>query len=159
MNQINLFHKWLDRHRNMCEKWSNNKEEILDKLKEKWDKDNNSGNINPSGNDIPSSNKTLSSDVSIQIDMDNPKTINMVDTNPNNSTMDNILDDLDHKFHEPNCYDIYEDDIYYDVNDEHNTSTVNPNDMEKPTKVQIELTVKNNKLVKENFPLGDVWDI
>ncbi|ETW58180.1 hypothetical protein PFMC_05923, partial [Plasmodium falciparum CAMP/Malaysia] len=42
-NQLNLFHKWLDRHRNMCEKWDkNNKVDILNKLKKKWDKDNNS---------------------------------------------------------------------------------------------------------------------
>ncbi|EWC89542.1 hypothetical protein PFNF54_01757 [Plasmodium falciparum NF54] len=34
-NQLNLFHKWLDRHRDMCEQW-NNKEKVLDKLKEEW---------------------------------------------------------------------------------------------------------------------------
>ncbi|CDO61981.1 erythrocyte membrane protein 1, EMP1, exon 2, partial [Plasmodium reichenowi] len=42
LNQLNLFHKWLDRHRDMCEKWEKgNKEELLDKLKEEWNKDNN----------------------------------------------------------------------------------------------------------------------
>ncbi|ETW58825.1 hypothetical protein PFMC_05291 [Plasmodium falciparum CAMP/Malaysia] len=90
LNQINLFHKWLDRHRDMCEQW-NNKEEVLDKLKEEWNKDNNSGNINPSGNtpptsDIPSGKQVLNTDVSIQIDMDDPKTTNeftYVDSNPN----------------------------------------------------------------------------
>ncbi|ETW50309.1 hypothetical protein PFMALIP_01731 [Plasmodium falciparum MaliPS096_E11] len=40
LNQINLFHKWLDRHRNMCEKLKN-KEDILNKLKEEWNKENN----------------------------------------------------------------------------------------------------------------------
>ncbi|ETW31236.1 hypothetical protein PFFCH_01330, partial [Plasmodium falciparum FCH/4] len=39
-NQLELFHKWLDRHRNMCEKWKN-KEDILNKLKEEWNKENN----------------------------------------------------------------------------------------------------------------------
>ncbi|KYN92932.1 putative EMP1-like protein, partial [Plasmodium gaboni] len=39
-NQIDLFHKCLDRHRDMCEKW-NNKEEILNKLNEEWNKSNN----------------------------------------------------------------------------------------------------------------------
>ncbi|SPJ09686.1 erythrocyte membrane protein 1, PfEMP1, putative, partial [Plasmodium sp. DRC-Itaito] len=186
-NQINLFHKWLDRHRNMCEKWDkNDKVDILDKLKVEWDKDNNSGNINPSDNipsdipngklsdtfsgklrDIPSRNNkhsdipyVLNTDVPIQIDMDKPKPINMEDTYPNNSPMDSILDDLDNKFHEPYFYDIYEDDIYYDVNDEHNTSIVNPNNnIDVPSKIQIELSVKNNKMAKESFPIGDVWGI
>ncbi|SOV21918.1 erythrocyte membrane protein 1, PfEMP1, putative [Plasmodium sp. DRC-Itaito] len=40
MNQLNLFHEWLDRHRDMCEKW-NNKEEMLSKLNEQWNKENN----------------------------------------------------------------------------------------------------------------------
>ncbi|EWC78914.1 hypothetical protein C923_00407 [Plasmodium falciparum UGT5.1] len=69
-NQLELFHKWLDRHRNMCEKW-NNKEEVLDKLKEEWENETHSGNTHPSD-----SNKTLNTDVSIQIHMDNPKPIN-----------------------------------------------------------------------------------
>ncbi|ETW57352.1 hypothetical protein PFUGPA_00664 [Plasmodium falciparum Palo Alto/Uganda] len=38
-NQLNLFHTWLDRHRDMCEQW-NNKEDILNKLNEEWNKDN-----------------------------------------------------------------------------------------------------------------------
>ncbi|SOV11500.1 erythrocyte membrane protein 1, PfEMP1, putative [Plasmodium sp. gorilla clade G2] len=38
-NQIDLFHKWLERHRDMCNKW-NNKEEILGKLNEKWNNEN-----------------------------------------------------------------------------------------------------------------------
>ncbi|ETW27884.1 hypothetical protein PFFCH_04689 [Plasmodium falciparum FCH/4] len=54
-NQLELFHKWLDRHRDMCEKWENHHERLA-KLKEEWDKDNNnSGNINPSGNTPPTS--------------------------------------------------------------------------------------------------------
>nr|SPJ13195.1 erythrocyte membrane protein 1, PfEMP1, putative [Plasmodium sp. DRC-Itaito] len=102
----------------------------------------------------------LNTDVSIQIDMDDdPKPTNIVDTYLDTSTMDNILDDLNQKINEPYFYDIY-DDIYYDVNDEHNTSTVNPNNnMDVPTKVQIEMSVKNGDMMKENFPIGDVWDI
>ncbi|CDO62095.1 erythrocyte membrane protein 1, EMP1, exon 2, partial [Plasmodium reichenowi] len=98
-NQLNLFHKWLDRHRDMCEKFSNNKEELLDKLKEEWNKDNDGGNI-------PNGNRTLNTDVSIEIDMDYPKPINQFsnkDTNVDTPTMDNM-----------------EDDIYYDVNDDDN---------------------------------------
>ncbi|KOB89373.1 PfEMP1 [Plasmodium falciparum Dd2] len=41
-NQLELFHKWLDRHRHMCNQWDKNKnEELLDKLKEEWNKENN----------------------------------------------------------------------------------------------------------------------
>ncbi|CDO61910.1 erythrocyte membrane protein 1, EMP1, fragment [Plasmodium reichenowi] len=135
----------------MCEKLSNNKEEMLDKLKEEWEKDNNIGE-----NTI---NKSLNTDVSIQIHMDDdPKPTNIVDTYPNDSIMDGIIDDLDQKFHEPHFYDIYADYIYYDVNDDNNTSPVNPNNMDVPSKVQIELDV-NKKTIKENFPIGDVWVI
>ncbi|EUT78018.1 hypothetical protein PFAG_05923 [Plasmodium falciparum Santa Lucia] len=53
-NQLELFHKWLDRHRDMCEQWDKNKkEELLDKLKEEWENETHSGNIHPSD-----SNKT-----------------------------------------------------------------------------------------------------
>ncbi|ETW15690.1 hypothetical protein PFFVO_05470 [Plasmodium falciparum Vietnam Oak-Knoll (FVO)] len=191
-NQLDLFHTWLDRHRDMCEKW-NNKEELLDKLKEEWNKDNNnnsgtpsdnttpttgitpptsdntpptsdipSGKLSdiPSDNNIPSSNQILNTDVSIQIDMDNPKPINEftnMDTYPNNSSMDTILDDLDKPFNEPYYYDMYDDDIYYDVHD-HDVSTVDTNAVDVPSKVQIEMDV-NTKLVKEKYPIGDVWDI
>ncbi|SOS81695.1 erythrocyte membrane protein 1, PfEMP1, putative [Plasmodium sp.] len=141
-NQLDLFHTWLDRHRDMGEKW-NNKEEVLDKLKEEWNKDNNSGDIHTSD-----SNKTLNTDVSIQIHMDNPKPINEF------TNMDTILEDLE-KYNEP-YYDV-QDDIYYDVND-HDTSTVDSNNMDVPSKVQIEMDV-NTKLVKEKYPIADVWDI
>ncbi|SCM18871.1 erythrocyte membrane protein 1, PfEMP1, putative [Plasmodium sp.] len=140
-NQLNLFHTWLDRHRDMCEQW-NNKKEVLDKLKEEWNKDNNSG-------DIPSdSNKTLNTDVSIQIHMDNPIPTNEF------TNMDSILEDLE-KYNEP-YYDV-QDDIYCDVND-HDVSTVDSNPMDVPSKVQIEMDV-NTKLVKEKYPIADVWDI
>ncbi|SOV78696.1 erythrocyte membrane protein 1, PfEMP1, putative [Plasmodium reichenowi] len=58
-NQRNLFHKWLDGHRDMCEKWDkNNKVDILNQLKEEWENDNNnSGNLN-SGNTPPTSDNT-----------------------------------------------------------------------------------------------------
>ncbi|EWC77995.1 erythrocyte membrane protein-1 [Plasmodium falciparum UGT5.1] len=124
----------------MCEKW-NNKEELLDKLKEEWENETHSGDIN-SG--IPSGNHVLNTDVSIQIHMDNPKPINEfsnMDTYPNNSSMDTILEDLE-KYKEP-YYDV-QDDIYYDVND-HDTSTVDSNNMDIPSKVQIEMDV-NTKL-------------
>ncbi|KOB61921.1 hypothetical protein PFHG_03717 [Plasmodium falciparum HB3] len=150
-NQLELFHKWLDRHRDMCEKW-NNKEELLAKLKELWENETHSGNTHPSD-----SNKTLNTDVSIQIHMDHEKRMKEftnMDTYPENSTMDSILEDLE-KYKEP-YYDV-QDDIYYDVND-HDTSTVDSNAMDVPSKVQIEMDV-NTKLVKEKYPIGDVWDI
>ncbi|EWC76154.1 hypothetical protein C923_03175 [Plasmodium falciparum UGT5.1] len=150
-NQLELFHKWLDRHRDMCEKWENHHERLA-KLKEEWENETHSGNTHPSD-----SNKTLNTDVSIQIHMDNPKPINEftnMDTYPNNSSMDTILDDLD-KYNDP-YYDV-QDDIYYDVND-HDASTVDTNAMDIPSKVQIEMDV-NTKLVKEKYPISDVWDI
>ncbi|SCM18912.1 erythrocyte membrane protein 1 (PfEMP1), putative [Plasmodium sp.] len=149
MNQLDLFHTWLDRHRDICEQW-NNKEDILNKLNEEWNKDNDIGNV-------PKDNKTLNTNVSIQIDMDHgkpKKEFTNMDTYPENSTMDTILEDLD-KYNEP-YYDV-QDDIYYDVND-HDTSTVDSNAMDVPSKVQIEMDV-NNKLVKEKYPIADVWDI
>ncbi|KNG75133.1 hypothetical protein PFMG_01341 [Plasmodium falciparum IGH-CR14] len=202
-NQLELFHKWLDRHRDMCEKWENHHERLA-KLKEEWENETHSGDINsgipsgklsdtpsdnnihsdihpsdiPSGkqSDIPSDNNihsdipyVLNTDVSIQIHMDNPKTTNeftyvdsnpnqvddtYVDSNPDNSSMDTILEDLD-KYNEP-YYDV-QDDIYYDVHD-HDASTVDTNAMDVPSKVQIEMDV-NTKLVKEKYPIADVWDI
>ncbi|CDO65681.1 erythrocyte membrane protein 1, EMP1 [Plasmodium reichenowi] len=122
-NQLELFHKWLDRHRDMCEKLGN-KVDILHKLKEKWENDNNSGNKTsdntppnsdipsgklsdiPSGklsdipngklSDIPSDNKMLNTDVSIQIHMDNkPLDDNIyLDTYPDKYTADNINPNL-----------------------------------------------------------------
>ncbi|EWC77200.1 hypothetical protein C923_02126 [Plasmodium falciparum UGT5.1] len=160
-NQINLFHKWLDRHRDMCEKWKNNHER-LPKLKELWENETHSGDIN-SG--IPSGNHVLNTDVSIQIDMDNPKTMNEftnMDTNPDKSTMDTILDDLE-KYNEPYYYDFYKDDIYYDVNDDkasedhinmdHNKMDNNNSDV--PTNVQIEMNVINNQeLLQNEYPIS-----
>ncbi|KOB64149.1 hypothetical protein PFHG_05515 [Plasmodium falciparum HB3] len=132
-----------DRHRNMCEKWENHHERLA-KLKEQWENDTStSGNTHPSD-----SNKTLNTNVSIQIHMDDPKPINEF------SNMDTILEDLE-KYNEP-YYDV-QDDIYYDVND-HDTSTVDSNNMDVPSKVQIEMDV-NTKLVKEKYPIADVWDI
>ncbi|MBZ2160244.1 hypothetical protein K1I93_09310 [Streptococcus australis] len=141
-NQLELFHTWLDRHRDMCEKWENHHERLA-KLKEKWENETHSGNTHPSD-----SNKTLNTDVSIQIHMDNPKPINQF------TNMDTILEDLE-KYNEP-YYDV-QDDIYYDVND-HDASTVDSNAMDIPSKVQIEMDV-NTKLVKEKYPIADVWDI
>ncbi|SOS76762.1 erythrocyte membrane protein 1, PfEMP1, putative [Plasmodium sp. gorilla clade G1] len=149
-NQINLFHKWLDRHRDMCEKWdTNNKVDILNQLKEEWENHNNSGNK-------PSNNKTLSSDVSIQIHMDNPKTMNEftnMDTYPNNSIMDSILDEIE-KYNEP-YYDFYEDNKP-SVDD---NIYVDHNNKDLPTEIHIEMDVNNHKVVKEKYPVSDMWDI
>ncbi|CDO62011.1 erythrocyte membrane protein 1, EMP1, partial [Plasmodium reichenowi] len=145
MNQLDLLHKWLDRHRDMCEKFSNNKEEVLDKLKELWENETHSGN------------KTLNTDVSIQIDMNNPKTKNEfknMDTPPDKTTMDTILDDLE-KYKEPYYYDFYEDKkSFMDDN-----IYVDSNNMEEPTEIHIEMDVNNHKVVKEKYPISDMWDI
>ncbi|ETW41251.1 hypothetical protein PFNF135_04236 [Plasmodium falciparum NF135/5.C10] len=157
-NQLELFHKWLDRHRDMCEKWKNNHER-LPKLKELWENETHSGDIN-SG--IPSGNHVLNTDVSIQIDMDNPKPKNEftnMDTNPDKSTMDTILDDLE-KYNEPYYYDFYKDDmIYYDVHDDE--PSIDDIKMEVPNKVQIEMNVVNNKkdLLEEEYLISDIWNI
>nr|SPJ13402.1 erythrocyte membrane protein 1, PfEMP1, putative [Plasmodium sp. DRC-Itaito] len=86
LNQINLFHKWLDRHRNMCEKWKNNNERLA-KLKELWDKDNNKHN---GENTI---NKMLNTDVSIQIDIDNNPVENINPLENNNLVDSNNMEE------------------------------------------------------------------
>ncbi|KNC36059.1 erythrocyte membrane protein 1 [Plasmodium falciparum RAJ116] len=176
VNQINLFHKWLDRHRNMCEQWDKNKkEELLDKLKKEWEQDynNNSDDIHTSDNNIVNTvNHVFNTDVSIQIDMNDPKPINQstnMYTNSDNSTMDNILNDLE-KHRKPYFYDVNEDDItYFDIDDEETPigdiyvdhNNVNSNNMDVPNKVHIEMNIVNNKkeIFEEGYPISDIWNI
>ncbi|EWC77306.1 hypothetical protein C923_02029 [Plasmodium falciparum UGT5.1] len=138
MNQINLFHKWLDRHRNICENWGK-KEDILNKLKEEWEQDNNSG-------DIRSDNHVMNTNVSIQIDMDETK------GKKEFTNMDTILDNI-------------EDDIYYDVNDENpsvDDISMNHNRVDVPKKVHVEMKILNNTSngsLEQEFPISDVWNI
>ncbi|ETW15068.1 hypothetical protein PFFVO_06022, partial [Plasmodium falciparum Vietnam Oak-Knoll (FVO)] len=138
MNQLDLFHTWLDRHRDMCNTW-NTKEELLDKLNEQWNKDNNSG-------DIRSDNHVLNTDVSIQIDIDENK------GKKEFRNMDTILDDI-------------EDDIYYDVYDENPSVDDIPMDHNKvdvPKKVHVEMKILNNTSngsLEPEFPISDVWNI
>ncbi|ETW46103.1 hypothetical protein PFMALIP_05832 [Plasmodium falciparum MaliPS096_E11] len=158
-NQLELFHKWLDRHRDMCEKW-NTKEELLDKLNEQWNKDND-------GNNVPIDNISLNTDVSIQIDIDETKgkkEFTNMDTNVDTPTMDNMLDDLE-TYNEP-FYDIYDDDVYYDVNDDENASVDNipmdHNKVDVPKKVHVEMKILNNTSngsLEPEFPISDVWNI
>ncbi|KNC35138.1 erythrocyte membrane protein 1 [Plasmodium falciparum RAJ116] len=138
-NQLNLLHKWLDRHRDMCEKW-NKKEELLEKLKEEWEQDNNSG-------DIRSDNHVMNTNVSIQIDIDENK------GKKEFSNMDTILDDM-------------EDDIYYDVNDDENPFVddipMDHNKVDVPKKVHVEMKILNNTSngsLEPEFPISDVWNI
>ncbi|CDO62090.1 erythrocyte membrane protein 1, EMP1 [Plasmodium reichenowi] len=177
-NQLELFHKWLDRHRDMCEKLGN-KVDILNQLKEKWEKENNSGNKTsgnitpnsdihsgklsdiPSGklSDIPSSNKTLNTDVSIQIDMDNnPNQVDdtYLDSNPDNSSMDKPT------------MDTMLDDIYNDVNDDDNNQPsvddipMDHNKVDVPKKVHVEMKILNNTSngsLEQEFPISDLWNI
>ncbi|SCM18880.1 erythrocyte membrane protein 1, PfEMP1, putative [Plasmodium sp.] len=173
-NQLQLFHKWLDRHRYMCDQWDKNKkEELLDKLKKEWNKENNNNSAKTYNSDNKSShNHVLNTDVSIQIDMDNPKTKNEItnmDTNPDKSTTDTILDDLE-KYNEPYYYDFYEDDIiYHDVDVEKSSmddiyvdhNNVTSNNMDVPTKMHIEMNIVNNKkeIFEEEYPISDIWNI
>ncbi|ETW63285.1 hypothetical protein PFMC_00855, partial [Plasmodium falciparum CAMP/Malaysia] len=161
-NQLDLFHKWLDRHRDMCEQWNKNKkEELLDKLKEEWNKkNNNNSDLTHTSSNIPSGENSiknvLNTDVSIQIDMDDPKPINEF------TNMDNIIDNLE-KNSGP-YYDIDEDDIiYFDIDDERTPMDQNNMDNNKsnvPTKVQIEMNVINKQeLFQEEFPISDIWNI
>ncbi|CZT98670.1 erythrocyte membrane protein 1 [Plasmodium falciparum NF54] len=158
MNQLDLLHTWLDRHRDMCEKW-NKKEELLDKLNEQWNKDNDGG-------DIPNDNKKLNTDVSIQIDIDEnkgKKEFSNMDTNVDTPTMDSILDDLE-TYNEP-FYDIFEDDVYYDVYDENpfvDDIPMDHNKVDVPKKVHIEMKILNNTSngsLEQQFPISDVWNI
>ncbi|EWC75418.1 hypothetical protein C923_03909 [Plasmodium falciparum UGT5.1] len=170
-NQLELFHKWLDRHRDMCEKWdTNNKVDILNQLKEEWENDNSnsgnktSGNITPTSDipsgklsDIPSTNKMLNSDVSIQIHIDKPNQVDdniYLDTYPDKYTVDNInpvdthtnpnlvgninpVDQNSNLTFPSNPNPAY-DNIYIDHNNE-----------DLPSKVQIEMSVKNGEMAKE----------
>ncbi|SOV76342.1 erythrocyte membrane protein 1, PfEMP1, putative [Plasmodium reichenowi] len=168
-NQLNLFHKWLDRQRHMCEQWDKNKkEELLDKLKVEWKNETHSGNIN---NGIASGNHVLNTDVSIQINMNDPNPINQftnMDTNPDNFIKDTILNNLE-KYNEPYYYDFYEDDIYYNVNDDKTSvdhinmdyNKMDNNNLDVPTKVQIEMNIVNNKreIFEEEYPMSDIWNI
>ncbi|EWC77303.1 hypothetical protein C923_02032 [Plasmodium falciparum UGT5.1] len=138
MNQLDLLHRWLDRHRDMCEKW-NKKEELLEKLNEEWNKDNDGGNV-------PIDNRSLNTDVSIEIDMDDPK------GKKEFTNMDTILDDI-------------EDDIYYDVNDENpsvDDISMDHNRVDVPKKVHVEMKILNNTStgsLEREFPISDVWNI
>ncbi|EUT73145.1 hypothetical protein PFAG_06032, partial [Plasmodium falciparum Santa Lucia] len=146
-NQLELFHTWLDRHRDMCEKWENQHERLA-KLKEEWENETHSGNKHsdiPSGklSDIPSDNNIHSdihpSDIPSGKQSDIPSDNNIPSSNqilntdvsiqihmdnpkPINqfTNMDTILEDLE-KYNEP-YYDV-QDDIYYDVNDDNDIST------------------------------------
>ncbi|ETW50963.1 hypothetical protein PFMALIP_00911 [Plasmodium falciparum MaliPS096_E11] len=156
MNQLDLLHKWLDRHRDMCQMW-NNKEELLEKLNEQWNKDNDVGG------DISTSNgnKMLNTDVSIQIDMDDTKPINQfsnMDINVDTPTMDNMEDDI---YYDVNDNDDDNDDdndqpSVYDIPMDHNKV-----DVDVPKKVHIEMKILNNTSngsLEQQFPISDIND-
>ncbi|SOS77686.1 erythrocyte membrane protein 1, PfEMP1, putative [Plasmodium sp. gorilla clade G1] len=154
-NQLNLFHQWLDRHRDMCEKWKNNHER-LPKLKELWENETHSGDIN-SG--IPSGNHVLNTDVSIQIDMNNPKYINQftyVDSNTNVTlpSNPNLVENQN-----PNL-NLVENNVNPNHQNQNQVGDTNFVDTPtNPTNVQIEMSVKNTQMMEENYPIEDVWYI
>ncbi|SOV80634.1 erythrocyte membrane protein 1, PfEMP1, putative [Plasmodium reichenowi] len=204
VNQINLFHKWLDRHRDMCEKWDKkNKVDILNQLKEKWENETHSDDT------LPSSNKTLNTDVSIQIHMDKPnqvENINLVDSNtPNPNLVENInlvdsntpnpnlvenINLVDSNTPNPNLGENMNPNLVGNINPNPVENNINPvdsntpnpnlvgsstnpvdenpnltfpsnpnpaydniyidhNNEDLPSKVQIEMSVKNSKMAKE----------
>ncbi|CDO61681.1 erythrocyte membrane protein 1, EMP1 [Plasmodium reichenowi] len=133
----------------------------------------------PSGklSDTPSGNKTLNTDVSIQIDMNNPKTTDeftYVDNNPNRVDDNIYLDTYPDKYtvdninpnlvgnqnpnimlpSNPNFVENQNPNFVGNINPVDETPT-NPN----PNHVQIQMSVKNNQMIKEKYPIGDVWDI
>ncbi|SOV11096.1 erythrocyte membrane protein 1, PfEMP1, putative [Plasmodium gaboni] len=79
-NQIDLFHKWLDRHRNMCKTW-NNKEEMLSKLNEEWNKENKEHIFRIPLNDN-------------DINKNNDETYNMINENTNELNAITSLEDF-----------------------------------------------------------------
>ncbi|CDO62010.1 erythrocyte membrane protein 1, EMP1 [Plasmodium reichenowi] len=181
-NQINLFHKWLDRHRNMCEKWENHHERLA-KLKEKWENETHSGN-KTSANITPTSDNTPPNSDNIPPNSDNipPNSDNIppnsdIPSGKLSDTPNGKLSDIfsDNNIHSDIPYvlntdvsiqidmDTNEvDDIYLDTYpDKYTVENINPVDENPPipNQVQIEMSVKNTQMVKEKYPIGDVWDI
>nr|SPJ13387.1 erythrocyte membrane protein 1, PfEMP1, putative [Plasmodium sp. DRC-Itaito] len=81
-------------------------------------------------------------------------------TSGNINPTDNIPSDMDKPNQVENTNPHHQDHNHnptlpYDPNLVEN----NINPLDTPTMVQIELSVKNGEMVKENFPIGDVWDI
>ncbi|ETW48271.1 hypothetical protein PFMALIP_03735, partial [Plasmodium falciparum MaliPS096_E11] len=168
-NQLELFHKWLDRHRDMCEKLKNDNERLA-KLKEEWENDNSnsgnktSGNITPTSDipsgklsDIPSTNKMLNSDVSIQIHIDKPNQVDdniYLDTYPDKYTVDNINPVDTHT--NPNLVgNINPVDQNSNLtfpsnpNPAYDNIYIDHNNEDLTSKVQIEMSVKNGEMAKE----------
>ncbi|ETW57196.1 hypothetical protein PFUGPA_00683 [Plasmodium falciparum Palo Alto/Uganda] len=118
----------------MCEQW-NNKEDILNKLNEQWNKEKDGGNV-------PSDNRSLNTNVSFEIDMDENK------GKKEFRNMDTILDNI-------------EDDIYYDVNDENPSVydiSMDHNKVDVPKKVHVEMKILNNTSngsLEQEFPISD----
>ncbi|SOV20119.1 erythrocyte membrane protein 1 (PfEMP1)-like, putative [Plasmodium sp. gorilla clade G2] len=82
-NQIELFNKWLDRHRDMCNQW-NNKEEMLSKLNEEWNNENKEHElgITPSTHD--------------DINRINDENYNIINTNTQINNERNDITSLEH---------------------------------------------------------------
>ncbi|SOV11401.1 erythrocyte membrane protein 1, PfEMP1, putative [Plasmodium gaboni] len=81
LNQLDLFHTWLDRHRNMCNQ-CNNKEEILSKLNEKWNRQHDNisiDEVSPFNN----RDKLLNTNLYVEISSDINDT-SKIDMNSNN---------------------------------------------------------------------------
>ncbi|KOB89153.1 hypothetical protein PFDG_04566 [Plasmodium falciparum Dd2] len=100
MNQLNLFHKWIDRHRDMCEKWNHN-EDMLNKLNEEWTMEHNEHifdippstlddihKINDETYSMISTNNIYYQDHNNKIPLDNLGSINIL---PNDLTTQNNI--------------------------------------------------------------------
>ncbi|SOV77766.1 erythrocyte membrane protein 1, PfEMP1, putative [Plasmodium reichenowi] len=169
-NQLNFFHKWLDRHRNMCEKWDkNNKVEMLDKFKEEWE--NETPTIGNKQSDIPSgklsgtpSDNNIHSDIHPS-DIPNGKLSDTPSGNNKPSDVPDVLNtdvsiQIDMNNPKPtNIVDINPD-TYFDKYTAENINPVDENPTpNNPNHVQIEMSVKNTQMAEEKYPIGDVWDI
>ncbi|SOV76303.1 erythrocyte membrane protein 1, PfEMP1, putative [Plasmodium reichenowi] len=140
MNQLDLFHKWLDRHRDMFEKWENHHER-LPKLKGLWENETHSGNKTSGNITATSDNTPPNSDI--------PSDNNIPSGKLSDIHSGNKHSDI------PSSNKMLNSDVSIQIEMDNNPVDSNTTN---PTQVQIELDV-NKKTIKEKYPIGDAWDI
>lgn len=138
INQINLYHKWLDRHRYILEKFSN-KNEWLNKLNEECKNNNN----------IINNILNLTNNIPIDVIMDHPSTPNndmtFIDMySKNNNVLDEIENNIEKRY-ENNIYDNFSDDP---------TKT-----KKKKTNNIIRLSINPNLKDTHNISVSNIWNI
>ncbi|SOV83963.1 erythrocyte membrane protein 1, PfEMP1, putative [Plasmodium sp.] len=165
INQLDLFHKWIDGHRNIFDLSNDN--ERLYKLKElsndKENKNNSNVRVGGDSNNTDTNGNTYSGSDNIQ-------------------NMESIFDDIENR--EIFYYNTYENrhhhinnanDMFFDVldnnvdanntpvdyihllNGNHSRYILHPVDI--PTKVRNEMNVINKELFQEECPISYIWSI